>query len=70
MESAFGEVLYIGDDLLLIRLMNWIGPVLEHLSKGTILEMMQPLKHFLLKQKFLGSVIPWIQHVIYPMNLY
>lgn len=63
-ESAFGEVLCIGDDLLLIRLMNRTGPVLEHLSKGTILEMMQALKHFLLKQKFLGSVIPWIQQVV------
>ncbi|XP_057869592.1 TORTIFOLIA1-like protein 2 [Cryptomeria japonica] len=63
-ESAFGEVLCIGDDLLLIRLMNRTGPVLEHLSQGTILEMMQALKQFLLKQKFLGSVIPWIQQVV------
>ncbi|KAH9331209.1 hypothetical protein KI387_003317 [Taxus chinensis] len=63
-ESAFVEVLCIGDDLLLIRLMNRTGPVLEHLSQGTILEMIQALKQFLLKQKYLGSIIPWIQQVV------
>jgi len=63
-DSAFVEVLCPGDDLLLIRLMNRTGPVLEHLSQGTIVEMLQTIMQFLMKQKYLDSIIPWIQQVV------
>lgn len=63
-DSAFVEVLCPGDDLLLIRLMNKTGPVLEHLSQGTIVEMLQTIMQFLMKQKYLDSIIPWIQQVV------
>eukprot|EP01018_Ginkgo_biloba_P024354 Gb_16920 [translate_table: standard] len=63
-DSAFVQVLSPGDDLLLIRLMNRTGPVMEHLSQGTILELLQIIMELLLKQKYLDSIIPWIQQVV------
>eukprot|EP01018_Ginkgo_biloba_P040368 Gb_05823 [translate_table: standard] len=63
-DSAFVEVLCSGDDLQLIRLINWTGPVLEHLSQGTVAEMMQTVTRLLVEQKYLDLIIPWIQQVV------
>eukprot|EP00253_Pinus_taeda_P017584 PITA_17584 len=63
-DSAFVEVLCTGDDLLLLRLMNRTGPILEHLSQGTIVEMLQTIVQFLMKHKYLESIILWFQQVV------
>ncbi|KAH7293818.1 hypothetical protein KP509_28G043900 [Ceratopteris richardii] len=62
-DSAFIEVLCAGDELLLVRLMSRTGPVLEHLSSGTIHELLQTVIQLMLQQSFLDVIIPWIQQV-------
>eukprot|EP01018_Ginkgo_biloba_P026768 Gb_39526 [translate_table: standard] len=63
-DSAFVEVLCSGDDLLLIQLMKRTGPALENLSQGTVVEILQTVIGLLLEQKFLDTIIPWLQQVV------
>lgn len=62
-DSAYVEVLRSGDDLLLIQLMKRTGPVLESLSQGAAIEILQTVTRLLLEHKFLGTIIPWLQQV-------
>lgn len=62
-DSAYVEVLCSGDDLLLIQLMKRTGPVLESLSQGAAIEILQTVTGLLLAHKFLDTIIPWLQQV-------
>lgn len=62
-DSAYVEVLCSGDDLLLIQLMKRTGPVLESLSQGTTIEILEIVTGLLLEHKFLDTIIPWLQQV-------
>lgn len=62
-DSAYVEVLCSGDGLLLIQLMKRTGPVLESLSQGTVVEILQTVMGLLLELKFLDIIIPWLQQV-------
>ncbi|KAG9449369.1 hypothetical protein H6P81_009334 [Aristolochia fimbriata] len=63
-DSAFLEAIFSGDELILIELMDRTGPVLEKLSHGTICEILGILANYLLEQRFLGSVIPWLHQMV------
>ncbi|KAF9616607.1 hypothetical protein IFM89_030776, partial [Coptis chinensis] len=64
LDSAFLEVLSSGDDLTLIELIDRTGPVLERLSPETVGEILSTLAVHFLDQRFLGSIIPWLQQVV------
>ncbi|GLJ26447.1 hypothetical protein SUGI_0510480 [Cryptomeria japonica] len=63
-DAAFVEVLHSEDDLLLIQLMKRTGPVLGNLSQVTTLEILQTVLRLLLDQKFLDTIIPWLQQMV------
>ncbi|PIA43970.1 hypothetical protein AQUCO_01800198v1 [Aquilegia coerulea] len=64
LDSAFVEVLCSGDDLTLIELLDRTGPVLERLSHETVSEILSTLAVHFLDQRFLGSILPWLQQVV------
>ncbi|XP_068641794.1 TORTIFOLIA1-like protein 2 [Aristolochia californica] len=63
-DSAFLEAICSGDELILIELMDRTGPVLERLSHGTVCEILGILANYLLEQRFLSSVIPWLHQMV------
>ncbi|XP_039137821.1 TORTIFOLIA1-like protein 2 isoform X1 [Dioscorea cayenensis subsp. rotundata] len=63
-ESAYAEVLCSGDDRGLIELMNRTGPVLERLSLEMADEILCTLIPHLVDQKFMVSLIPWLQQMV------
>ncbi|KAF5184268.1 microtubule-associated protein TORTIFOLIA1 [Thalictrum thalictroides] len=64
LDSAFVEVLCSGDDLTLIELLDRTGPVLERLSHETVSEILSTLALHFLDQRFIGSILPWLQQVV------
>ncbi|XP_010245732.1 PREDICTED: microtubule-associated protein TORTIFOLIA1 [Nelumbo nucifera] len=64
LESAFMEALCSGDDLILIELLDRTGPVLESLSHETVSEILSTLSAQFLDQRYLDSIIPWLQQVV------
>ncbi|XP_042494584.1 TORTIFOLIA1-like protein 2 isoform X2 [Macadamia integrifolia] len=64
LDSAFVEVLCSGDDLVLIELLDKTGPILESLSHETTREILSTLASLFLDQRFLDSIIPWLQQVV------
>ncbi|KAI3974437.1 hypothetical protein MKX01_017930 [Papaver californicum] len=70
LDSAFVEVLRSGDDLTLIELLDRTGPVLEMLSQDTACEVLSTLASHFLDQRFLGSIIPWLQQMVELSNTY
>lgn len=70
LDSAFVEVLRSGDDLTLMELLDRTGPVLEMLSQDTACEVLSTLASHFLDQRFLGSIIPWLQQMVDLSNTY
>ncbi|OVA19305.1 hypothetical protein BVC80_521g115 [Macleaya cordata] len=64
LDSAFAEVLRSGDDLTLIELLDRMDPALERLSHETVSEILSTLASHFLDQRYLGSIIPWLQQVV------
>ncbi|KAK9097607.1 hypothetical protein Sjap_023104 [Stephania japonica] len=64
LNSAFVEVICSGDDAVLIELIDRTGPVLERLSHEAVGEILNILAAYFLDQRFLGSIIPWLQQVV------
>eukprot|EP01018_Ginkgo_biloba_P010378 Gb_31366 [translate_table: standard] len=62
-DSAYGEVLFTGDELLLVRLMSRSGPVLDQLSTGTVSDVLHAIGQLLQQQNFFDFGIHWIQQV-------
>ncbi|KAE8733566.1 Microtubule-associated protein TORTIFOLIA1 [Hibiscus syriacus] len=58
MDSAYGEVLSTGDDLLLIKLMDRSGPMVDQLSNEIANEALHAIVQFLMEQDCLISVYP------------
>lgn len=63
-ESAYVEALCAGDELVLIELVDRTGPVLECLSHKTISDLLSTLASYFLEQRFMNSIIPWLQQVV------
>ncbi|XVF77549.1 hypothetical protein PTKIN_Ptkin14bG0053900 [Pterospermum kingtungense] len=64
MDSAFGEVLSTGDDLLLIKLMDRLGPVLDQLSNEIANEALHAIMQFLLEKDLFDICLSWIQQLV------
>eukprot|EP00249_Psilotum_nudum_P014118 c24677_g1_i1 orf=128-3100(+) len=62
-DLAYAGVLCRGDELMLVRLMNKTGPVLEQLSSSTTSEMLHSVSLLLQQQSFFDFSIPWVQQV-------
>ncbi|KAJ0030216.1 hypothetical protein Pint_13914 [Pistacia integerrima] len=61
LDSAYMEALCAGDELVLIELLDRTGPVLESLSHKTINDLLSTLASYFLEQRFINSIIPWLQ---------
>ncbi|XVF19086.1 hypothetical protein REPUB_Repub11eG0079900 [Reevesia pubescens] len=65
LESAYAEALSSGNELVLIELLDRTGPVLESLSHKTICDILSTLASYLLEQRFMNCIIPWLQQASY-----
>ncbi|XP_024020584.1 TORTIFOLIA1-like protein 2 [Morus notabilis] len=64
LDSAYGEALCSGDELVLMELFDRTGPVLECLSSKTAGDILSILASYLREQKFTTSILPWLQQVV------
>lgn len=64
LDSAYVEALHSGDELVLIELLDKTGPVLESLSHKTANDVLGTLASYFLEQRFMNSMIPWLQQVV------
>ncbi|MBA0759286.1 hypothetical protein Gotri_022195 [Gossypium trilobum] len=64
MDSAYAEVLSTGDDLLLIKLMDRSGPVVNQLSNELANEALHAIVQFLLEQDLFDICLSWIQQLV------
>ncbi|KAL8135380.1 hypothetical protein AgCh_010140 [Apium graveolens] len=64
LDAAYTEALRSGDDLVLIELLEKTGPVLEELSEKTANDVLRTLATYFLEQRFINSMIPWLQQVV------
>lgn len=62
-DSAFAEVLSTGDELLLVKLMDKTGPVLDQLSSDIGNEVLHSIAQFLLDHTLFDICLSWIQQV-------
>jgi hypothetical protein len=62
-DSAYLEVLGSGDELMIVRLMNKTGPVLDKLSAHTANEMLHTVALLLRQHGFFDFGLPWLQQV-------
>lgn len=60
-ESAYVEALCSGDEFVLVELLDRTGPVLDCLSHKTVNDILCFLVSYFLEQRFMNSVIPWLQ---------
>ncbi|KAK8961071.1 Microtubule-associated protein TORTIFOLIA1 [Platanthera guangdongensis] len=65
-DSAYAEVLSIGDNLLLVKLMERSGPVIDELSGEVATEVLHAVGQFLSVQRLSRMALTWIQQL---MNL-
>ncbi|KAF5954942.1 hypothetical protein HYC85_007798 [Camellia sinensis] len=65
LDSAYAEALCSGDELVLIELLDRTGPVLESLSNKTSSNVLGTLASYFLEQRFINSIIPWLQQACY-----
>ncbi|QHO18274.1 uncharacterized protein DS421_11g319070 [Arachis hypogaea] len=63
-DSAFAEVLSTADDLLLVKLMDRTGPVIDQLSNEIACEIMPAIGQFLLDQNLHDICFSWIQQLL------
>lgn len=61
LDSAYAKALYAGNELVLVELLDGTGPVLERLSPKTISYLLTTLASYFLEQRFMNSIIPWLQ---------
>ncbi|KAL8098611.1 microtubule-associated protein TORTIFOLIA1 [Apium graveolens] len=64
MDSAFAEVLSAGDDLLLVKLMDRSGPVIDQLSSEVANEVLHAVAQFLFEQNLFDICLSWIQQLV------
>uniref|UniRef100_A0A2N9I8N3 TOG domain-containing protein n=1 Tax=Fagus sylvatica TaxID=28930 RepID=A0A2N9I8N3_FAGSY len=64
MDSAYAEVLSMGDDHLLVKLMDRSGPVVDQLSGEVATEVVHAVGQFLLEQNLFDLCLSWIQQLV------
>ncbi|KAF6151354.1 hypothetical protein GIB67_040627 [Kingdonia uniflora] len=64
MDTAYVEVLSSGDDLLLVKLMERSGPIVDQLSNEIIDEVMHFLAQYLVEQNLFNLFLSWIQQLL------
>lgn len=62
-DTAYAEVLSTGDDLLLVKLMDRSGPVIDQLSNETATEVLHAVGQFLPEQNLFDVCLSWVQQV-------
>lgn len=62
-DTAFAEVLSTGDDLLLVKLMDRTGPVIDQLSSEVGTEVLHAVAQFLPDQNVFDICLSWLQQV-------
>ncbi|XP_075476601.1 microtubule-associated protein TORTIFOLIA1-like [Primulina tabacum] len=62
-DSAFVEALSTGDDLLLVKLMDKSGPVINQLSNEVASEVLHAVSQFLLEHNLFDMCLYWIQQL-------
>ncbi|GAQ80762.1 ARM repeat superfamily protein [Klebsormidium nitens] len=67
-EEAYMEVLSLGDELQLIRLLGRTGPVLFQLTPPTAAEVISILAVLLKQESFLDVILPWMHQLADPAN--
>ncbi|KAG8376327.1 hypothetical protein BUALT_Bualt09G0051700 [Buddleja alternifolia] len=70
LDSAYGEALRSRNELLLFELLDRTGPVLESLSEMTASDLLSTFASYLLEQRFVNSVIPWLQQLVDLNNIH
>jgi len=68
MDTAYAEVVSTGDDLLLVKLMDRSGPVVDQLSNETACEVLHAIGQFLMEQNLLDICLSWIQQVWFSLH--
>ncbi|KAJ1375234.1 Armadillo-type fold [Sesbania bispinosa] len=63
-DTAFAEVLSTADDLLLVKLMDRTGPVIDQLSSEIACEILHAIAQFLLEQNLYDICLSWIQQLL------
>ncbi|CAK9179621.1 unnamed protein product, partial [Ilex paraguariensis] len=63
-DLAFAEVLSARDDLLLVKLMDRSGPVIDQLSTEVASEVLHAVAQFLLEQNLSDICLSWIQQLV------
>ncbi|KAK7316739.1 hypothetical protein RJT34_00421 [Clitoria ternatea] len=63
-DSAFAEVLSTGDDILLVKLMDRTGPVIDQLSSEVACEIVNALGQFVQDQNLNDICLSWIQQLL------
>lgn len=61
LDSAYMEAICSGDEIALVELLDKTGPVLESLSSKTVSDLLGILISYLLEQRFMNSILPWLQ---------
>ncbi|XP_059454493.1 TORTIFOLIA1-like protein 2 [Corylus avellana] len=64
LDSAYVEALCSHDELVLVELLDRTGPILERLSPKTVSDILSTLASYLLEQRFMNSIIPWLQQAV------
>ncbi|XP_073005875.1 microtubule-associated protein TORTIFOLIA1 [Typha latifolia] len=62
-DSAFAEVLSTGDALLLVKLMEQTGPVIDQLSSEIANEVLHAVGQLLLEESFFDISLSWLQQL-------
>lgn len=65
LDSAYAEALSSRNEQLLFELLDRTGPALENLSKKTASDLLSNLALYLVEQRFVNSIIPWLQQASY-----
>lgn len=65
LDTAYGEALCSGNELVLFELLDRTGPVLDNLTQKTASSLLNTLASHLFKQRFMNPILPWLQQVIY-----
>ena len=69
-DTAFAEVLSTGDDLLLVKLMDRTGTVIDQLSSEVGTEVLHAVAQFLPDQNVFDICLAWLQQVHLIMYAY
>ncbi|CAN6557912.1 unnamed protein product [Malus baccata var. baccata] len=64
LDTAFLEVLSTGDDILLVKLMDRSGPVIDQLSNETATEVLHAVGQFLPEPNLFDICLAWIQQLV------